>query len=261
MRSERQEMWFEFGSINAQLPCPSRCFARNIVKWGNSNQIGLVVTCTADCTCHHPTILERNINFSVSREVRNKYGDLSIANVARLGSFKAFSFLSNEISIRGYLSLWREIYNHLIYFESMRSKPHEMVLEFDSITFQLPCLCRCFERNIVKWGTVTLLGSLKDFFRSWAKNIYTWLYVTLTGHGHVTDFEKNESMKSEPQEMVLVFDSITALLPCLSRCFERNIVKWGNSSQIDFVVTCTADCTCHHPRIIRQFAKEIELFW
>ena len=70
---------------NPSTTCLSRCFARNIVKWGNSSQIDFVVRCTADCTCHHPTILERNWNFWVSREVLNKYGDLSIADVARLG--------------------------------------------------------------------------------------------------------------------------------------------------------------------------------
>ena len=70
-------------------------------------------------------------------------------------------------------------------------------------------------------------------------------------------FEKNQSMRSEPQEMALEFDSVTPQLPYLFRCYKKNIVKWGNSSQIDFVVTCTADCTCHHPTI----REEIEISW
>ena len=35
----------------------------------------------------------------------NKYGNLAIENIAQVGSLKAFSLLSTEISIRGYMPL------------------------------------------------------------------------------------------------------------------------------------------------------------
>ena len=41
-------------------------------------------------------------------------------------------------------------------------------------------------------------------------------------------------MRSEPQNIVIAFDVIPTL-PCLSRCYERNIVEWVNSTQIDLV--------------------------
>ena len=48
--------------------------------------------------------------------------------------------------------------------------------------------------------------SLNAVFLSGAKNITTWLYVTLTGHITIRHIlEKNESLKSEPKHMVLAF--------------------------------------------------------
>ena len=60
-------------------------------------------------------------------------------------------------------------------------------------------------------------------------------------------------MRSEPQNIELAFDVLTPNLSCLIRfnhlIFETNVVEQVNSGQISFVVTCTADCTCHHLRI------------
>ena len=35
-------------------------------------------------------------------------------------------------------------------------------------------------------------------------------------------------------------------VPCLSRCYERNIVE---------LITCTAHCTCHHVKNLRKKLK------
>ena len=57
-------------------------------------------------------------------------------------------------------------------------------------------------------------------------------------------------MSSEPQNIGLAFDVLTPKLSCLIRfshlIFETNVVERVNSGQISLVVTCTADCTCHH---------------
>ena len=48
----------------------------------------------------------------------------------------------------------------------------------------------------------------------------------------------------------LEFDVLTPKLPCLTPfshlIFETNVVERVNSGQISPVLTCTADCTCHH---------------
>ena len=133
-----------------------------------------------DCrpTCHHPTIRERNWNFWVSWEVLSKYGDLSIANVARLGSLKAF-------------------------------------------------------------------------FRSLAKN---YLYVVICHfdgtYNHLIYFEKNRSMRSEPKEMALEFDSITPLLRVWVDFLSEILLNEVTLAKLTWcMVTCTADCICHHPPI------------
>ena len=60
-------------------------------------------------------------------------------------------------------------------------------------------------------------------------------------------------MRSEPQNIGLAFDVLTPKLSCLIRfghfIFQTNVVERVNSGHISFVVTCTADCTCHHPKI------------
>ena len=91
----------------------------------------------------------------------------------------------------------------------------------------------------------------KGFFILEQRNIYTWLYVPVTGHitiGHI--LRKNKSMRSEPQSIGLAFDVLTPKLSCLIEfrhfIFETNVVERVNSGQISLVVTCTAVCTCHH---------------
>ena len=60
-------------------------------------------------------------------------------------------------------------------------------------------------------------------------------------------------MRSEPQDMVLAFEVLTPKLSYLTRLihlmFETNLVERINSGQISLALTCTADCTCHHPTI------------
>ena len=57
-------------------------------------------------------------------------------------------------------------------------------------------------------------------------------------------------MSSEPQNIGFAFDVLTPKLSCLIRfsrfIFETNVIERVNSSQISLVVTCTANCTCHH---------------
>ena len=47
-----------------KVPCLTRfihlMFETNVVERVNSGQISLVVTFTADCTCHHEVTLDRN---------------------------------------------------------------------------------------------------------------------------------------------------------------------------------------------------------
>ena len=63
-------------------------------------------------------------------------------------------------------------------------------------------------------------------------------------------------MRSEPQNMGLAFNVSTPKLPCLIRfghlIFQTNVVERVNSGQISLVVTCTADCTCHHLKILAE---------
>ena len=50
--------------------------------------------------------------------------------------------------------------------------------------------------------------------------VVIYIYVLVTGHitiGHI--LRKNESMRSEPQSMVLVLDIITPKLPRLNRFY------------------------------------------
>ena len=81
-------MGLAFDVMTIKLPCLRHltgCFERNIVEGVNSSQTNLVVTHTADCTCHHLTNSRRKLIFpALSGEILNKYGSLAIANVARL---------------------------------------------------------------------------------------------------------------------------------------------------------------------------------
>ena len=57
-------------------------------------------------------------------------------------------------------------------------------------------------------------------------------------------------MRSEPQNIGLAFDVLTPKLSCMIPFshfnFETNVVERVNYGQISLVMTCTADCTCHH---------------
>ena len=63
-------------------------------------------------------------------------------------------------------------------------------------------------------------------------------------------------MRSEPQNIGLAFDVLTPKLSCVIRfdhlIFQTNVVQRVNSGQISVVVTCTADCTCHHLKILAK---------
>ena len=140
-----------------------------------------MVTCTADCSCHHLKIPAKIWNFWENWAIWNKYKHLAIANDARLASLKAFFFLEQ-------------------------------------------------------------------------RNIYTRLYVPVTGHITICHIlRKNKSMRSEPQNIGLAFDVLTPKLSCVIRfddlIFQTNVVERVISGKISLVVTCTADCTCHHLKI------------
>ena len=60
-------------------------------------------------------------------------------------------------------------------------------------------------------------------------------------------------MSSEPQNIGFAFDVLAPNLSCL--IFKINVVERVNSGQISLVVTCTADCACHHFRIAAKKLK------
>ena len=59
MRSEPQNSGLVFDVLTPKLSCLIRfghlIFQTNVVERLNSDQISLVVTCTADCTCMSPS--------------------------------------------------------------------------------------------------------------------------------------------------------------------------------------------------------------
>ena len=62
------------------------------------------------------------------------------------------------------------------------------------------------------------LEILKDFFILEQRNIYTWLYVSVTGHITIWHIlRKNKSMRSEPQNICHAFDVLTPKLSSLIR--------------------------------------------
>ena len=69
----------------------------------------------------------------------------------------------------------------------------------------------------------------------------------------MTFLRKNKSMRSEPQNIGLAFDVLNPKISCLIRfghlIFQTNVVERVNSGKISLVVTCTAECTCHHLKI------------
>ena len=64
MRNEPQDMILAVDVLTPKLTCLTRFFHRIletiVVEQVNSGQISLVVSCTADCTGHHLTILAKN---------------------------------------------------------------------------------------------------------------------------------------------------------------------------------------------------------
>ena len=64
MTSEPENIGLAFDVLTPKLPCLIRfghfIFQTNLVERVNSGQISLVVTCTADCTCHQLKITAKN---------------------------------------------------------------------------------------------------------------------------------------------------------------------------------------------------------
>ena len=95
--------------------------------------------------------------------------------------------------------------------------------------------------------------SLNAAFLPGAENITTWLYVTLTGHITIRHFLKE--MKAWRAIQIKRY-SYSMILP-LNYCFQTDVTvlffgkivgveRVNSADQINLVVTCTADCTCHH---------------
>ena len=146
MRSEPQNIGLAFEVLTPKISCLIRfdylILQTNVFKRVNSGKIILVVTCTADRTCHHLNFPAKNSNFRENWSIWNKYMHLAIPNDARLASLKAFFILEQ-------------------------------------------------------------------------RNIYTWLYVPVTGHITIWYIlKKNKGMKSEPQNIGLAFDVLTPKLSC-----------------------------------------------
>ena len=91
---------------------------------------------------------------------------------------------------------------------------------------------------------------LKRFFRSCANKCrYVVIYACPSDrkYSHLKYFEEKSKYEERTTRYgVRIRCYITLKLPCLRGCQERNIVEWVNSSRINLVVTCTADCTYHH---------------
>ena len=72
MRSEPQIIGFAFDVLTPKRSCLIRSspliFETNVVERVNLGQISLVVTCTADYTCHHFRIAARKIEISERTE-------------------------------------------------------------------------------------------------------------------------------------------------------------------------------------------------
>ena len=64
MRSEPQNIGLAFHVLTPKISCLIRfdrlIFQTNVVERANSGKISLVVTCTADWTCHHLKIPAKN---------------------------------------------------------------------------------------------------------------------------------------------------------------------------------------------------------
>ena len=96
LRSEPKYMKHALDDFAPKLLFPSWCYRifsleRILVALFNSaDLVNLVVTCTADCTCHH---LSKNVYFLSEMWNLKQIRDLAIANVARFPSLNAV-FLS-----------------------------------------------------------------------------------------------------------------------------------------------------------------------
>ena len=66
---------------------------------------------------------------------------------------------------------------------------------------------------------------------------------------------KNQSSRSEPQNIRFTFYAMTTKLPSQGRCYERNIVELVNCRRISLVAACAADCCCHHLTNLRKKLK------
>ena len=113
MRSEPQDIGLAFDVLTPKLPCLTRfsniIFETSVVKWVNSDQVSLVVTCTAARLYMSPS---DNSGWKVSKKwaIWNKYKLRAVKNDARLPSLKAFFILEQRnIYTRGYMSLRRDI--------------------------------------------------------------------------------------------------------------------------------------------------------
>ena len=149
--------------------------------------------------------------------------DLAIANVARFASLNAcFSFLSKKFQhVVIYMSLWRDIYPSDLFWKSLRSDPKHMALLFDDFSF----LSKKYHYVVVCHSHGTMYNPPTYFEKKWKleERIY----------------------------MVLVFD-----VPPLNYCFEADVMdffsgrslveRFNSADQINLLVACTADCTCHH---------------
>ena len=138
MRSEPQNIGLAFDVSTPKLSCMIRfdylIFQANIVERVNSGKISLVVTCTADCRCHHLKIPAKNSNFRENWSIWNKYKHLAIPNDARLASLKAFFILEQRniytwlyVPVSGHITIWHILKKN----KSRRSEAQIIGLTFD----------------------------------------------------------------------------------------------------------------------------------
>ena len=118
IRGEPQDIGLAFDVITTKLPCVSRCCERNIFKELTLGFFALEQTnidtwlyvtvtghMTADCTSHHLTNLRNRLKYPGKHRNSKQVWEFCNGKYYISYSMKAFSLLSKEISIRGYMSL------------------------------------------------------------------------------------------------------------------------------------------------------------
>ena len=117
--------------------CWTPVFKTSIVQWVNPSKINAVVTCTADCSNHQPTISGEKIKTFVRTDKFQT--NIRIWESKILLDFLDYRFFSILRQKYLYVVICASdgTYNHVIFFDeklNYEDQPKGMVLEFDILT-------------------------------------------------------------------------------------------------------------------------------